>query len=610
VPFDDLQSFLWALERAGDLRRVKAHVDPELEITEIVTRTVRDEGPALLFENVAGSRYPLAINMLGSPRRVELALGMHPEELGEAILRLVERMNPPSLKALWSERRTLRRLARIRPAVRRRAPVQRVTESLDGGTSQGLAALPVLKCWPGDGGRFVTLGLCISRDPEDGRGNMGVYRMQVYDERTTGMHMQVQKGGGFHHHTAERRGEPLEMAVALGGDPALTIAAVMALPEGIDEVGFSGVLRGRRTPVARARTLSLRVPANAEFILEGVVPPNVRRTEGPFGDHFGHYSDASEFPVFQIHAITHRRNPVYPAAVVGRPPQEDRYIGDATQLALRPLARLTHPELRDMWAYYESGFHHLLVAAVRTRYVREPYKTAMGLLGEGQLSLTKCLVLVDEGVDPRDPSAVLAQIRVNFDPREDFLLIARTTADTLDFTGEKLHHGSKMVIDATRGAGPSQDRVAGALSPGAVAAPEAKLSSNPAIEAELRRLVPGVLGYRLAGGTLLAVQLRGDGRQALERMVASPALAPVKVIAAVSDDVDIGNDVDLIWGIFTRFDPARDVVFARSEFRGIAPVYSGPMGIDATFKQGYPAPLVMSPEVVEKVDRRWDEYWK
>ncbi|MBI2964764.1 MAG: UbiD family decarboxylase [Chloroflexi bacterium] len=592
MPYDDLQSFLRALELAGDLRRVKVAVDPELEITEIVTRTVRSEGPALLFENVAGSRYPLAINILGSQRRIEMALGMHPEELGESILRLVERMNPPSLRALWSERSTLRRLMKIRPSVRRRALGQQVVEK-----SPDLLEMPVLKCWPDDGGRFITLGLCISRDPVNGKGNMGVYRMHVYDGRTTGMHMQIQKGGGFHHYSAERLGRPLEMAVALGSDPALTIAAVMALPEGIDEVAFSGVLRGKRTPVARAKTLGLRVPANAEFVLEGVVLPNARRSEGPFGDHFGHYSDVSDFPVFEVRAITHRRNPVYPAAVVGRPPQEDRYIGDATQLALRPLARLTHPELRDMWAYYESGFHHLLVASVQTRYTREPYKTAMGLLGEGQLSLTKCLVLVNEDVDPRDPSAVLREIGRNFDPREDFLLIARTAADTLDFTGEKLHHGSKMVIDAT-----GQGQANG----GPVDVPDV----------DLRGIVPDAAKWRLAGGTLLVVQTRDRGREAVQRLVASHelpgvhALRGVKAVVAVSQDVDIEDDVDLIWGMFTRFDPARDVVFTKAEFRGAAPVYSGLMGIDATFKPGYPAPLVMSPEVVEKVDRRWDEYWK
>jgi 4-hydroxy-3-polyprenylbenzoate decarboxylase len=461
--------------------------------------------------------------------------------------------------------------------------------------SPDLFKMPVLKCWPGDGGRFITLGLCISRDPVNGKGNMGVYRMHVYDGHTTGMHMQIQKGGGFHHYNAERLARPLEMAVALGGDPALTIAAVMALPEGIDEVAFSGVLRGKRTSVARARTLSLRVPANAEFVLEGVVLPNVRRPEGPFGDHFGHYSDVSDFPVFEVRAITHRRNPIYPAAVVGRPPQEDRCIGDATQLALRPLARLMHPELRDMWAYYESGFHHLLVASVQTRYTREPYKTAMGLLGEGQLSLTKCLVLVNEDVDPRDPSAVLREFGRNFDPREDFLLIARTAADTLDFTGEKLHHGSKMVIDATGH---------GQANGGPLVGPDV----------DLRRVVgnaaPNAAGWRLAGGTLLVVQTRGRGRDLVEKLVASHELRGVKVVVAVSDDLDIKNDVDLIWGIFTRFDPARDVVFTKAEFRGSAPVYSGLMGIDATFKPGYPAPLVMSPEVVEKVDRRWDEYWK
>ncbi|MBM3959136.1 MAG: UbiD family decarboxylase [SAR202 cluster bacterium] len=585
MAFDDLQSFLAALERAGELKRIAAPVDPELEITEIVTRTVREGGPALLFENVEGSRYPLAINVLGSQRRIELALGMHPEELGESILKLVENMNPPSLGALWRERRTIRRLANIRPRRHRRAVAQQHDDA-----TPDLSSLPSLKCWPGDGGRFVTLGLCISRDPATAKGNMGIYRMQVFDGQTTGMHMQIQKGGGFHHYAAEQRGEDLPMAVALGGDPALIIAAVMALPEGIDEVAFSGVLRGKRTPVTTATSNGLRVPANAEFILEGVVPRGVRRLEGPFGDHFGHYSDASDFPVFQVRKITRRRNPIYPATVVGRPPQEDRYIGDATQMALKPLARLTHPGLRDMWAYYESGFHHLLVAAVQTRYTREGYKTALGLLGEGQLSLTKCLVLVNENVDPKDPSAVLAAIRQNFDSQEDFLLIARAAADTLDFTGEKLHHGSKMIIDATGHAAgeapsPSPERVA--------------------------QGIPAGSKWRVAGNTLLVVQhAGGDGRAVAERLAGSPHLAGIKIVAVVSPDIDIENDVELIWGIFTRFDPARDVVFSKAEFRRSAPVYSGVMVIDATFKPGYPAPLVMSPEIVEKVDRRWNEYWK
>lgn len=584
MAFEDLQSFLAALERAGELKRVKAPVDPELEITEIVTRTVKEVGPALLFENVQGSNYPLAINVLGSPRRIELALGMHPEELGEAILKLVENMNPPSVRALWRERKTIRRLANIRAHRQRSALVQQESEG-----TPDLLRLPVLKCWPDDGGRFVTLGLCISRDPATAKGNMGIYRMQVYDGQTTGMHMQIQKGGGFHHHAAEKRGEDLPMAVALGGDPALTIAAVMALPEGIDEVAFSGVLRGKRTRVTTATSNGLRVPANAEFILEGVVPARLRRLEGPFGDHFGHYSDASDFPVFQVRRITHRRNPIYPATVVGRPPQEDRYIGDATQMALKPLARITHPELRDMWAYYESGFHHLLVASVQTRYTRESYKTALGLLGEGQLSLTKCLVLVNDDVDPSNSSAVLAALRQNFDPQEDFLLIARAAADTLDFTGEKLHHGSKMIIDATGRSEvatvrPSPDRIRQAVPTGK---------------------------WRIAGDTMLVVQHQGEGgRAAAERLVGSPLLDGIKVVAVVSPDIDIDNDVDLIWGIFTRFDPARDVVFSKAEFRRSAPVYSGVMGIDATFKPGYPAPLVMNPEIIEKVDRRWNDYWK
>ncbi len=586
MAFTDLQSFLQLLEKEGELKRVTEEVDAELEVTEIATRAVKEKLPAMLFENVKGSSYPLVINSMATMRRIELALGRPPEALGEEIVQFMEDVNPPSLGAFWRNRKTGWRLLKIRPKNTRRVLSQQVIEE------PRLDQLPILKCWPEDGGRFFTLPLVMSRDPRTGAGNMGMYRMQVYDERTTGMHMQIQKGGGFHYQIAESMKQPLEVAVAVGGDPALILAAIMPLPEGLDEVAFSGLVRGQRTPMAKAKTLDMKIPAHAEFVFEGVLRPHVRRLEGPFGDHFGHYSAAGDHPVFEITRMTHRKNAIYPATVVGRPPQEDRYLGDAAQLALTPLVRLVRREVKDMWAYYEAGFHNLLVVSVDPRYQREPIKTAMGLLGDGQLSLTKNLLLVGPDVNPRDYSQVMQAIRRNFDPEQDFHLIARTAADTLDFTGEALHKGSKMILDATGGP-------VGEGTPTAVALP-----------ANIGAIAPGVTNHRLVGKTMLVVQTTGQGRDVVQKLVDNPLLGSVKIVVAVSADVDIDDDENLLWGIFTRFDAVLDVMFSRSEFRGIAPVYSGVLGIDATWKQGYQKPLVMKPEIVEKVDSKWSRYWK
>ena len=586
MAFTDLQSFLELLEKEGELKRVTEVVNPELEVTEIATRAVKENLPALLFENVKGSQYPLVINSMATMRRIELALGRPPEALGEEIVRFMEDVNPPSPGALWRNRKTAWRLLKIRPKLTRRALSQQVIEDPQ------LDELPTLKCWPEDGGRFVTLPLVMSRDPKTGAGNMGMYRMQVYDQRTTGMHMQLQKGGGFHYQIAEKAGEPLEMAVAIGGDPSLILAAIMPLPEGLDEVAFSGIVRGSRTPLVKAKTVDLRVPAHAEFIFEGTLRPGIRRHEGPFGDHFGHYSASADHPVFEINRVTRRKNAVYPATVVGRPPQEDRYLGDAAQLALTPLIRLIRREVKDMWAYYEAGFHNLLVVSVNPRYQREPIKTALGLLGDGQLSLTKNLVLVGPDVNPRDRSQVIQAIRRNFDPVHDFHLIARTAADTLDFTGEAVHKGSKMILDATAGS-------SGEGTPTAVALPS-KLAS----------ISPFISKYRLVGRTMLVIQVSESGRSVLQKLVDNPLLVGVKIVVAVSDDVDIEDDESLLWGIFTRFDAVLDVMFSDTEFQGLAPVYSGVMGIDATWKQGYQKPLVMDPEIIKKVDSEWSRYSK
>jgi len=395
-------------------------------------------------------------------------------------------------------------------------------------------------------------------------------------------------------------GKPLPLAVVLGADPALMLAGMFPLPENFEEIAFAGILRARATRVTRARTVDIDVPADAEFILEGEVPPAERRAEGPFGDHFGHYCDVADFPVFRVKTITRRSNPIYPAAIVGKPPQEDRYMGDASQMILGPLIRMIRPEVRDIWAYYEAGFHNLLVVSTEGRYTKEPVRTAMGILGEGQLGLTKVLVIVDQSVNARSFPDVLRAIRANFDPHEHFHLISRAPLDTLDFTSFKMHLGSRMIVDCT---GPP----AGEAPNGGHAAAPVNLDREPQVAAG------NIQNWRLWEDTLLAVQLdrteENLGKKVIDRLLADPSFAAVKIIAAVSPDVNIDDDVDLIWGIFTRFDPARDVTFREVSMSGIQPAYRGTMGIDATWKPGYPDAVEMPPDVVRRIDARWPVFF-
>ena len=581
----DLQTFLSLLEREHQLARVRLEVDPELEITEIATRLVNAGGPALLCERVKGSEFPLAINLLGSERRIELALGRHPQQVGEELRRLIEAAMPPRPKRLLEEWRTVGRLLAMPPRTVRRAACQQIEEAPD------LSRLPVMKCWPKDAGRFVTCGMVLTHDPETDARNLGIYRMQVVAPDQVLMHWQIQKGGGFHYWKAERQGKALAVSVIIGADPILYVAAVAPLPEGIDELAFAGFLSGRRVPIALGRTKATVAPAEAEMVLEGIVAPDERMPEGPFGDHFGHYSHPAPFPVLWVQTMTRRRSPIYLSAVVGKPPQEDKYIGNAVQEMLLPMIRLIHPELRDLWSYYEAGFHSFVVASVTERFGKEGMKTALGLLGTGQMALTKCLVLVDAEVNARDFAAVLRAIRDHFDPSEDFLLLPGVPFDTLDFTSFTLNLGSKMVLDATRHGTPTSAPAVGVT------------------DAQAQSLHPRIRKARLVEGALLLVQVEGEGREVLETLVNAPLLSDVKLAAVVSSDVDLHDPESFLWGVFTRFDPARDVVFSSAQLNGAWPVYRGCLGIDATFKSGYPDPVTMEPAIIKKVDARWHRYW-
>jgi 4-hydroxy-3-polyprenylbenzoate decarboxylase len=365
------------------------------------------------------------------------------------------------------------------------------------------------------------------------------------------------------------------------------LTGVLPLPEDVDELAFAGLLRGAPTRTVRLSN-GVEVPANAEIVLEGEVPAKERRTEGPFGDHFGHYSHAAPYPVFHVKKVHHRPGALYPAAVVGKPPQEDKYMGNAVQEMMLPLVKVLHPEIKDLWAYHEAGFHNLAVCAVKQRYRKEAVKSALWLFGEGQMSLSKCIVLVDEDVKAKDFTAVLDALRKNFDPKEDLILLPGTSQDTLDFTSFTMNLGSKMILDATSF---GKDR---------------RNLPMPARQPQ----TPSGLNWKSLRDAILVVKAKDDGRAVLKALLQDPSVQGYRLVIAVSDDVDLDDAELLLWGIFTRFDCARDLVPAKASFTagGAWPLFEGPLGIDATWKKGYPAPLTMDPAVVKKVDARWKEY--
>ncbi|MFI5263195.1 MAG: UbiD family decarboxylase [Candidatus Kapaibacterium sp.] len=622
--FHSLQDFLRYLDKEGELLRITSPVDPNLEAAEIAVRSMLEGGKAIVFENIIGSDFPLAMNILASDRRIELAVGEDPNELGEKLLHVAEQLMPPKPRKLFNLLKPLSsRIFGARSSSSSVAPSQEII------SLPKLSSLPILKTWPDDGGKFITLPQVLTYDQVTGKRNIGMYRMHIYDDTTTGMHWQIQKGGGFHYTNSEQSNKLIEVAVAVGSDPALLLATIAPLPEGLDEAMFAGFLRGASTRMSPGKRIGIDIPAEAEFILEGFVPPNERRLEGPFGDHFGHYSHAGMFPVFHIRAITHRKNAVFAATVVGKPPMEDKWLGDATQKILGPLARLMHPEVRDLWAFYEAGFHNFLSISTRQRYGKEAMKTAVSLVGEGQLSLTKCAVMVGEHVNNRNFLDVLHAIRDNFDPHYDFLLLPNVPLDTLDFTSYTMNLGSKMILDATPKLASSASGGDYPVRPENEFFAKTGLAPGNPSDRDMR-----IREYKLIEETLLVVKVEGaytskenaaigregeitpsgktTGHEVIEKLIAFENIAYLpkgtRIVAAVSEDINFSNIEEIIWGIFTRFDAARDVLFTKIDMNGIAPVYNGIMGIDATWKTGYPNPCIMTDEIITKVTNRWKEY--
>jgi len=451
VSFTDLREFVAHLEKRGRLRRVTVPVSRDLEITEITDRVSKgppEQNVALLFERVQDFDMPVLVNAFGSQDRMSAALGMsHLDELGERVAKLLDLKLPGTFAERLAKLGTLFDLVKAGPRHVSGAPCQETVET----ANPSLAGLPALRCWPADGGRYITLPAVFTRDPLTGQRNVGMYRLQVFDDRTLGMHWQTHKGGAEHHRVAEERPGPsarMPVAIALGGDPAMIYAASAPLPPGVDEVVFAGWLRGGGVELVRCVTNDLEVPAQAEIVLEGYVDPRERRREGPFGDHTGYYSLARDYPVFHLTAVTRRARPIYPTTIVGRPPQEDYWLGKATERLFLPVIRLLLPEVVDMNMPAEGIFHNLVIVSIKKRYPGHARKVMTALWGMGLMMLAKTIVVVSERVNVHDLSEVAWRSTGNIDPRRD-LMIVEGPMDDLDHAALRHRYGGKLGVDAT-----------------------------------------------------------------------------------------------------------------------------------------------------------------
>jgi 4-hydroxy-3-polyprenylbenzoate decarboxylase len=448
MAYSDLREFIAALEKAGELKRIPFEVDPKLEMTEFADRSVKTGGPALLFEKPKGSSVPVLINSLASERRMQIALQVDKfQDIADRISDYLQMQMPQGLLGKLSMLPKLAEMGSFFPKKVSSGPCQEVVLR---GDQIDLRKLPVLTCWPQDGGPYITLPMVFTKNPETGKRNCGMYRMQVYDERTTGMHWQTHKQGAEHYRRRFKAGETrMEVAVAIGADPTVMYAAILPLPPDLDEMMIAGFLRKKPVEMVQCLTVDLDVPANAEFILEGYVELGEKRTEGPFGDHTGYYSLEDEYPVFHLTCLTHRKNPIYATTIVGPPPMEDYYMGKAIERTFLPLMKMQIPEILDMCMPAEGIFHNLMLVKIRKSYPMQARKVMHAVWGLGQAMFTKCIIVVDEECDVQNYSEVAWKTLNNIDPQRDIEFVLGPI-DSLDHSSRMVNWGSKMGIDATR----------------------------------------------------------------------------------------------------------------------------------------------------------------
>ena len=577
-----LRTFLDLLTRENQLQEIKTEVDPNLELAEIHRRVIDEGGPALLFSRVKGSPYPVVTNLFGTVQRIDMAFGPKPESLVRDLVNIAESILPPKPAELWQHRGVGLDLLRLGTKNTTRSPVTQVVDR-----PARLDQLPVLTTWQEDGGPFITLPLVYTENPVTKKHNLGVYRMQVFDASSTGLHWQIQKGGGFHYREAERLNQNLPVTVFLGGPPALILAAIAPLPEDVPELVLASLLAGQKLKMSRSPLGGHRLAAEAEFALVGRAAPHERRDEGPFGDHYGYYSLRHEYPVFHVDAVFHRRDAIYPATVVGKPRQEDFFIGDYLQRLLSPLFPLVMPSVKDLWTYGETGFHSLCAAVVQERYGREALVSGFRILGEGQLSLTKFLLLTDTPQDLSNFSKLLEHVLERFRPETDLFVFSNVSMDTLDYTSGKVNEGSKAIMLG-------------------LGEPIRKL------EREYEGTLPNGVSRAevFCGGCLVLQGPTYSEEESLGARVASDPAFKNWPLIVLHDDASVArSSADFLWATWTRFEPAADIYASNTTVHRHHLVYEAPIVIDARTKPGFPDELVVREDISKLVDKRWPEYF-
>ena len=582
--FSNLRAFLDHLRRDGDLAVVDARVTAKLEVAEIHRRVIAANGPALLFTNVEGSAFLLATNLFGTARRAELAFGSRPERLIKRLVGLVETTVPPTLGKLWGARDLAFEAMRVGTKLRSRGPVTEVVTD-----EVRLDRLPVLTTWPEDGGPTMTLPVVLTRHPGTAVPNLGMYRLHVHDQRTTGMHWQIGKGGGFHYAVAEARDEALPVTVFLGGPPALILSAIAPLPENVPELMLASLIGGEKLATCPGPGAHALI-AEAEFALIGKVPPKVRHSEGPFGDHYGYYSLFHDYPVFEVSHLAHRKDAIYPATVVGKPRQEDFFIGDLLQKLLSPLFPLVMPAVTSLWSYGETGYHALAAAVVKQRYKREAMVSAFRILGEGQLSLTKFLIVLDREVDLTNFKSVLTHLLERTQPETDLFIFSNVSMDTLDYNGPVVNEGSKGVW---LGVGDPVRKLPREFRPAV---------DPPRDARDPRVFCPGCL--------VIGAPRVDDDPGAAARFAEHAAFTDWPLVVVTDDPTRASaSAINFLWTTFTRFEPGADVHAAAKRISRNHVTFTPPIVLDARLKPGFPKELFADEATATTVTKRWKEYF-
>jgi 4-hydroxy-3-polyprenylbenzoate decarboxylase len=601
MAYHSLREFVDRLENENELVRIKDHVSPILEITEITDRVSKQPGggEALLFENVEGSNIPVLINAFGSSKRINMALGvLDIEKIPNDIDKYLKIKPPSSLLEKVKLLPMLLEAAAFPPKMvsSRQASCQEVVLT---GDDVDLEKIPILQCWPNDAGRFITFPIVVNRTIDRKLRNVGLYRMQVYDKKTTGMHWHIHKDGAHFFHDFKKQGKIMECAVAIGADPAVCYSASAPLPFGIDEFLFAGFIRKSPVPLVKCKTVDLEIPATAEIVLEGFIDPSEMRLEGPFGDHTGYYSQDGDYPVFNITAITHRKNPIYLTTIVGKPPQEDFYLGKATERIFLPLMRTQLPEIVDMNMPAEGVFHNLVILSIDKRFPMQARRLMSALWGMGQMSFVKTIIVFDQDVDIQNTQKVIETLLNKIDFTHD-LFFSEGILDVLNHASDKALYGSKLGIDATTKIEGEDESKIKSENNSKTASPLSEHVLESFTELTSCKILEQNDLHQVAFVTLDKKNPQ-QGCKVIEKFMNDKKFSAITVFVVLENHENVNDASTVLWKILNNIDPKRDMY-----------IFGNRVGIDVTcktgepdFKQYWPDEIEMSNNIKQIVDQKW-----